>query len=134
MDNFALDISRWVEAEKLDQDKAVRGGALQIFGGIVERTPVLSGALRANWQAELNRPNEATVPFTGAPGAAAATATTKASEIMRGYMPGNVIWFTNNMPYAQKMEEGGSGQAPSGMVDVTLREFDKAIRDSYGTR
>lgn len=134
MDNFALDISRWVEAEKLDQDKAVRGAAFQIFGGVVERTPVRDGPLRANWQAELNRPNEATVPYTGAPGAAAATATTKASEIMQRFNAGDVIWFTNNLPYAEKMEKGGSGQAPSGMVDVTLREFDKAIKDNYGKR
>lgn len=134
MDNFALDISRWVEAEKLDQDKAVRGASLQIFGAIVERTPVLSGALRANWQAELNKPTDTTVPYSGAPDAASAQAVSQASTEIRAYRPGDEVWFSNNLPYAKKMEERGSGQSPRGMVDVTLREYDQAIKDNYGKR
>lgn len=33
-----------------------------------------------------------------------------------------------NYPYAQRLDEGYSKQAPKGMVDPTLREIDRLIR------
>ena len=130
--SFSLDISKWVEAEKRDQDKAVRGATLQIFGTVATRTPVKTGALQNNWQYSLQNPADGTLLYDGPPGAAEASAITRARQESIGWKPGDVVWFVNNLPYAEGIESGRSDQAPQGMVDVTLREFDRAIKRNYG--
>jgi len=42
-----------------------------------------------------------------------------------------VIYLTNNLPYAQRLEEGYSQQAPAGMVALTIQEF-QAIANEIG--
>ena len=36
----------------------------------------------------------------------------------------DVIWIQNNAPYGPALEDGHSGQAPSGMVAVTFAELE----------
>jgi len=34
-----------------------------------------------------------------------------------------MVWITNNVDYIEKLEHGGSQQAPQGMVSVTVAEL-----------
>ena len=40
------------------------------------------------------------------------------------------IWITNNVPYSVPLEYGHSGQAPDGMVRVTMADVQKYVRDA----
>ncbi|WP_340617528.1 hypothetical protein [Xenorhabdus entomophaga] len=40
------------------------------------------------------------------------------------------VYFTNNVPYAYRLEMGHSTQAPNGMVAVTAQEFQKFFSDA----
>lgn len=40
------------------------------------------------------------------------------------------IWITNNVPYSVPLEYGHSGQAPDGMVRVTMADVQKCVRDA----
>ena len=40
---------------------------------------------------------------------------------------GDVIYLVNNLPYAKRIEEGWSRQAPIGVVGLTVLEFQKIV-------
>ena len=40
---------------------------------------------------------------------------------------GDVIYLTNNLPYAVPLEEGYSKQAPAGMVALTVQDFQSVV-------
>jgi hypothetical protein len=41
---------------------------------------------------------------------------------------GSIFYLTNNLPYGERLEYGYSKQAPSGMVRITLAEYEKILR------
>ena len=38
-----------------------------------------------------------------------------------------VFYLTNNLPYANKMEYGGSAQAPQGMVRINIQRLKSSL-------
>jgi hypothetical protein len=38
-----------------------------------------------------------------------------------------VVWLSNNLPYANRLENGWSKQAPAGMVNLTFAELQAQI-------
>jgi hypothetical protein len=40
---------------------------------------------------------------------------------------GDIVFLVNNLPYGPRLERGWSKQAPSGMVGITVAEFQKAV-------
>lgn len=44
----------------------------------------------------------------------------------------NSIYFTNNLPYAQALENGHSNQAPGGMVGITALDAAQLFREAMG--
>jgi len=121
-----------------------RGTALSVFGDIVTRTPVgnasawenpglwrslefvtgsyVGGGLRANWQASIGAPASGTVNSTSE--STSRGSISKAAAMLRGDSP---IYLTNNLPYAQRIEDGYSKQAPTGMVKVSIRAFKRHV-------
>lgn len=97
----------------LDQvDKVRRASVLELFKLVIFATPVDTGRLRGNWQTTINSPASAAIGRND-PGGAAAMAEAVANL---GSLT-DVVWFTNNLPYAERIEyDGWSKQAPEGMV------------------
>jgi hypothetical protein len=52
-------------------------------------------------------------------------------EAMIGAVPekaaGTIMYLTNNVPYAQRIEDGWSRQAPTGLVALTAMEFQQIV-------
>lgn len=87
----------------------------QVYAGIVKRTPVLKGDLRASWNVSIDAPDYTLT-----------TGGSKENPLPPKPFP-NVritslsVWYiSNGQPYARKMENGGSSKAPAGMVRVTI--------------
>ena len=93
--------------------RTFRGTCLSMFGKIVARTPVDTGRARGNWQSSLNTPSLQIDP-TGE-GYQATIASVKL---------GDSVFFINNLPYIEELEDGSSDQAPAGMVKVTAAEYE----------
>jgi len=57
-----------------------------------------------------------------------------ANQRIRAAIPrfplGHTYYFNNNLPYAKKLEDGWSSQAPFGMVMLTELEFPQIVRDA----
>lgn len=153
--SFALDIRKFAEKAKGRADLAVKGVVIAFAGKIDERSPVgdakywiynrgtkeapdyvdylayrdppegyVGGRFRGNWQlgvgsmpgGVLNRVDPTGERVRAEIGAA-----------IPGEAAGEIYWLANNVPYAQRIENGWSRQAPTGVVGLTVTEFDSFV-------
>lgn len=129
-------------------DNTIRAAALDLFGNIIKRTPVgnpaawksdppkgyVGGALRGNWQTTIGSPAGNTVNNKDKSGGISLTQA-KATTNRFSFSNNQSLFFTNNLPYAYRVEFGRwSQQAPAGMVRVSITSFtasiDKAARQN----
>ena len=102
-----------------------RGTALDLFGRIIKRTPVDTGRLRANWKASINTPSK---EITGTKDKTGSKALKDSESVVDRYDFGDSVFFINNLPYAEAIEDGHSDQRPLGMVKVTVAEFRHIVK------
>lgn len=124
---FALDIKAWCDKAKDRADLVVRKVALDVGSRVVQRSPVDTGRFRANWQYGVGQANATVTAQTDQSGTAtiARIATAAASARL-----GDVIYLSNSLPYALRLEAGYSKQAPAGVVGLTVAEFQAAVNRS----
>ena len=138
---FALDLQRFVEKTKDKADDAVGVIVVGVASSIDERSPVgdarywknpppkgyVGGHFRANWQLGVG-----TIPageIVGVDPTGEATQGKIIAEIP-AQPAGHVYFLANNAPYARRLEEGWSHQAPQGMVGLTVVEFEQIVREA----
>ena len=117
--------TQWATKTERKMDLAVRKIALELFSRVILKSPVDTGRFRANWQVSIGSVPDGTLELTDASGTATIS---KATARTAGVKAGDVIFLVNNLPYAQRLEDGYSGQAPAGMVGLTVQEFQQIAR------
>lgn len=121
---FSIDIAAFVAKAKDNADLVLRKVALDMFSRVVIKTPVKSGRARGSWQCTIGSIPAGQVNHLDKTGAEtiarinAAVAPAKA---------GDVVHLTANLPYINRLEWGHSAQAPSGMVRITVSEWNQAV-------
>ena len=119
--SFADDLSRFEDKVKNRLTVVPRKIALEVLRRVVMRTPVRSGRARGNWQTSVGSPMDGEIDRTDKGGGAAIG---DGASVIDGWDVSNVaIFLMNNVPYIQALEDGHSTQAPSGMVKITVAEF-----------
>lgn len=112
---------------------AARGDILFEIGyRVISRTPVASGNARSQWNAGLERNDTNTNNAIDPTGQDAVNRLQ--AVIARIGSTQTRFFFTNALPYAQRLENGWSDQAPAGMVQVTLAEFPQIAREKLYAR
>jgi hypothetical protein len=143
MSDFAANISQFVARANGNVDAVVRKIILDIGTKIVMRSPVgdaelwqsppppgyVGGRFRANWQYTFGQP--ATQP-TDAIDPSGSSAISGIQSGVSANKAAGLHYLSNNLPYAKRLEEGWSTQAPAGMVGLTLVEFENTVRDAAG--
>jgi len=120
MTGFGDQVAAW-EAKTLEKmGRAVRKIALDTMENVIRMSPVDTGRFRGNWQAAVGTIPSGTIEALDPSGN---TVIAKVSGVTEGMNPGDVIYMSNNLPYAQRLEDGYSQQAPSGMVKLTVQRF-----------
>lgn len=116
-------------AEKLKQRllKQIRAVALQGFSEIIQGSPVDTGRFRSNWQANLG--SRATGEVTTKPYQKNQPTTIEEAQQINEELNGlgenqSNIYFTNNLPYAERLEKGHSSQN-QGFVARAVRNMEK---------
>lgn len=99
--------------------------ALDLLGRIIFRNPVKSGRSRGNWQAERGPSNTSVLDTVDKEGN---TTLSAGFGKLAGMLPFGLVTLFNNVKYIQKLENGGSQQAPAGMVKVSVAEVDAQFR------
>lgn len=124
MGSFASDLSKFETKTLGKLDAAVRKIALEMFSRVILKSPVDTGRFRGNWQVAIGAAPTGTLELDDKTGQASIGAVQAASL---GLKAGDVIYLANNLPYAQRLEDGHSQQAPAGMVGLTVQEFQSVV-------
>jgi hypothetical protein len=135
---FALDLKKFADKTDARVNAVVRKVIMDVGTSVVLKSPVgdanywkspapagyVGGRFRGNWQYGLGAINPLTseaVDPTGAPTISAIVG--KVDETPAG----QVHYITNSLPYADRLENGWSRQAPNGMVNLTVLEFQPIV-------
>lgn len=148
MSTFALDLAKFADKVKGRADDVVGDVVINLYKGVDGRSPVgnrelwavnidrkerglppvpkgyAGGWFRRNWQLGVDVRPEGVKPGVDPDGS------TAAGEILASIpeeAAGKVYYLMNNLPYATRLEEGHSTQAPSGMVGLTAIEFPQMV-------
>lgn len=121
---FSLDIRAWCDKAKERADLVVRKVALDVGSRVVLRSPVDTGRFRANWQYGVGAPVLKTTETVDASGTETIA---RIGTLAATARLGDVIYLSNSLPYALRLEAGYSKQAPAGMVGLTVLEFQAAV-------
>lgn len=122
MSGWSIPLDRYAARVGQDVETVAREVTLQVFMSVVLRSPVDTGRFRANWNVSYGTPDyTATLSTNKARGDAEAA---KALTLPVG----GVVFLSNGIPYGERLEYGYSKKAPTGMIRVTVREFDDYVR------
>lgn len=117
---FADDLRRFERKTEDKMSRAVRKITLDAFSGCIMMSPVDTGRFRGNWQTAIGSAPSGTVEMMDKGGTVVIA---KVQGVTAGMKPGDVVYMANNLPYAQRLEDGYSSQAPAGMVRLTVQRF-----------
>lgn len=124
---FAEDMKKFAEKAKLDIKTVVRKSVLDLVRDVVDLSPVDEGRFRSNWMTGVGyavRTTVQTADKTGAP------SIDRAEKALSTWTPGAVIWISNNLPYARRLEFGWSDQAPSGVARLSVQRFKDHVAEA----
>ncbi len=135
-DQFMKSINLFIDKANADIETVVRKTSIQILARLVDMSPVgnpdiwkskysppgyAGGRFKGNWQVTFDSPADGEIENIDKAGNITKS---QGNVVIEHFKIGmNAIYFTNNVPYAYRLEMGHSKQAPSGMVAVTAEEF-----------
>lgn len=90
----------------------------------------VGGRFRGNWQVSVSFPSTQPIDRIDPNGSQTIAAGAAALE---AFTAGPSIYIMNNLPYALRLENGWSKQAPAGMVAVTVVEFERLARQAIAS-
>lgn len=96
--------------------------ALKVLRGVVFHSPVSTGRFRGNWIVGLGNRSLRQLKKGDKVGS---TTYKKGSARIRKSKVGKSIFITNNLPYARRLNEGWSDQAPASFVEASIRKATK---------
>jgi hypothetical protein len=124
---FTAQIGAFVEKAKGNTELVLRKVALEMFTRVVIKSPVDEGRFKSSWLVAINSVPQGvpgTIDKTGAPSFERIQATVPLTKV------GDTITMVSNLPYSQKLEYGHSSQAPSGVIRVTIMEWNNVVSNA----
>jgi hypothetical protein len=141
---FALDLQRFRSKTAGKANTLVRYVLLNVGGSLVFKSPVgdadywiskpppgyVGGRFRANWQYGEGSINETITEDTHGEDFGGYEEAAEGVGLV-GKLPqqaaGKRHFLTNSLPYGPRLEDGWSKQAPNGMVNLTVLEFQPLV-------
>ena len=103
-----------------DIENVIRLAIFKVFASIIKRSPVDTGAYRASHGISNSDPGEESSQGIGG---------TAGISGWKWKIEDGMIYIFNNQPYALKLEEGHSTQAPRGIYSMALAEFNSIFEE-----
>ena len=104
--------------------KAYKLAAAETFQNIVKRTPKDTGRAKGNWKIGYKEDSDVQLTNWANDESGELRAASFLSEKTEGSPRINIY---NNLPYIERLENGWSNQAPTGMIALSFKEFDDIL-------
>jgi len=124
--SLTTDLQRIAQRNKAKMVKVAQNSLMRIGGAIVLRSPVDTGRFRANLLSAYGLPDTGSAETFDKSGSAAIG---KLKSSLAVLDTGQFFYFTNSLPYAERLEYGWSQQAPGGMVRVSVASWQSIVED-----
>lgn len=138
---FALDLVAFAKKTDAHLELVVKRIVLGVARSLVEMSPVgdaaywqspppkgyVGGRFKASWDYGFNAIPSAIYREADASGTSSLG---RIEASMGARMGGAVHYIANNTPYAMRLEEGWSRQAPMGMVTLTVMKFQGIVAEA----
>lgn len=138
---FALDLTKFAEKAGKRAHEAVAGIVIGLHAKVDARSPVgdaiywkspppkgyVGGRFRGNWQLGVNQVPGGSLNIVDPAGN---DTRVRIAAAVPEEAAGNVFWLVNNVPYAQRLEDGWSRQAPAGVVGLAMAEVQDVVNDA----
>jgi len=124
---FRGDLRKFADKLGIRFEDVVTKIALDMYANIIKRTPVDTGRARASWNLGIGSIDASVAPEGAIKSEAEKllNATTRLAQADLTTV--ERIYITNNLPYIEALENGHSKQAPSGMLAITVAEFQTLV-------
>jgi len=109
-----------VEAEL---SQTVRKAAFFVLRSLIVSSPVDTGRFKGNWQVGIGEKVTGVTERLDKGGAVTLQA---GLSVIKSKAVIHNLWISNNLPYAERIENGWSTQAPSGVVALAMRKAERA--------
>lgn len=121
MADFTLDLASIADELQADYNTLVRRFVFGVYSRVIRKSPVDTGRFRGNWIISIGKPLATTFDQFNKNASVFINNNPAAIESFNVDRDSKLI-IQNNLPYAEKLEQGSSKQAPSGMLDISIRE------------
>lgn len=125
--SFAQQLQQFRDQTLEDMDEVFRRVMIEIGTTVIRLSPVDTGRFRGNWQFTVDAPASASLDNYDPDGHD--TIAQLVSEVQH-LSYGQTAYLVNNLIYAIPLEYGHSGQAPAGMVRITLAGFQQMVQQA----
>lgn len=108
----------WPTEDQLNElaEEEIKKFTGDLFRAAVKFSPVYTGSFRASWRVSFNIPRDdvttrdnPALPIRGA-----------SFRWPKGFKLGDTVIVSNNQPYAERLENGWSNQAPLGVLSLAI--------------
>lgn len=99
--------------------------AMEGLSRVVLKSPVDTGRFRGNWTVSIDQRSGVATDAKDKNGNQTIAA---GSSVITGITDLRVVWLENNLPYAERIENGWSKQAPAGVVALTVAEIEMMFK------
>ena len=122
--SWDIDPQKFIQVAENDLTDMVKTISLDAFGMIIRMSPVDTGAFRGNHRLTIDKQSDNyNLTSTGTTNQTQARARIAAINA-----PFTVVYIQNSLPYAERLENGWSQQAPTGVYANTYN----SISQKYG--
>ena len=129
--SLSTDLAKIAARNKAKLLKVAQNSLMRVGGSIIAKSPVDSGRFKNNWLAAYGAPDTSTTENVAktsiGEGRGAVYERYKAK--LSGLDDGQVFYFTNSLPYAERLEYGWSEQAPAGMVRLSVANWQSIVAE-----
>lgn len=149
--NFTLDMSHFINHAHANIDMVTRKVVLDVMRSVIRKSPVgnpdlwvalrngdyvdytsvhgeidyVGGRFKANWQYSSGSMPGGTVDAINAN---SGEVISNLSAQVPQQASGKIHYIVNNLPYSIRLENGWSTQAPSGIIGLTISEYQGIVR------
>lgn len=122
--SFSLQLEQFKVQALAAIEQTVQDVIIQIGESVINLSPVDTGRFKANWQFTVDQPSNKSLIEYDKEGSEAIGRLVAAVNTME---LGQKAFIVNNLVYSIPLEYGYSKKAPSGIVRVTLAQFQSII-------
>jgi hypothetical protein len=124
---FNRAVERWINRTRGGVQQRVKAAAIGLHSRVIDRSPVDTGRFRASWNIVSGEDADLSVAKEGQNTGGGAAAKARASALTAS----NSYVISNNLPYAESLENGHSKQAPQGVVRLSIIDVQTNI-EAFG--